>query len=86
MKQKLLITQSITELVAFIGSKNIVKCKYALLDFIRNASTAIETNDQCGDVCLDLWDATVKNLDLSEVVEILPQVCPSLHAICALLI
>ena len=86
MKQKLLITQSITELVAFIGSKNIVKCKYALLDFIRNASTAIEASDQCGDVCLDLWDATVKNLDLSEVVEILPQVCPSLHAICALLI
>ena len=73
-KDKMLILESLNDLIHVLGHKHLVTSKFALLDCIKMA-TQLSTQDQIfEEMALTLWNSFVHTLEISSLAGILPQI------------
>ena len=74
VKTKLDILASLSELCSFLGSAHLSPVKHSLLACLKISGNLSRKSRSFNAVSLSLWDAFVRNIELSDLEVILPQV------------
>ena len=73
-EERLQLLKSLNDLILFLGHKNLVERKHAVLETIKMAGTLMEEDRELEEVCITLWHSFVHTMAPAALSDLLPQV------------